>query len=181
MRFGATVTAPQPFVRPMSNGKQKNWLERIGCQISAWMSDISAHPFAQIAVVLICVTWFALGLATDVLTAVLSILAISLTQMVLNRQNEREMEAHRRDVAMHAKLDELVLATKHARNKLAGIEDELEEEEIQELKDEAKQAVEDGSDAIGLENRAEAKKEITEATRKVIAAEAGGEPAPDAG
>ena len=30
--------------------------------------------------------------------------------MVLNRQNEREAEAHRRDVAMHAKLDELIIA-----------------------------------------------------------------------
>src|SRR5690349_5458494 len=124
----------------MANGKQKSWLERIGCEISAWTSDISAHPFAQIGVVVICAAWFALGLKPDVLTAVLSILAISLTQMVVNRQNEREAEAHRRDVAMHAKLDELVLANRRARDEVAGIEEELEEEEIEELRNHAKEA-----------------------------------------
>ena len=65
--------------------------------------------------ILFCAAWFALGLPTDVLTAILSILAITLTQMVLNRQNEREADAHRRDVAMHAKLDELVIAIEGAR------------------------------------------------------------------
>ena len=45
-----------------------------------------------------------------------SILAITLAQMVLNGQYDREAEAHRRDVAMHAKLDELIKATKRARN-----------------------------------------------------------------
>ena len=65
---------------------------------------------------------------------VLSILAITLTQMVLNRQHEREKEAHRRDVALHAKLDELLIASKRARDELAGIE-ELEEEEIEQLRE----------------------------------------------
>lgn len=106
------------------------------------MSDIAANPFAQLGVVVICVAWFALGLETNVLTAVLSILAISLTQMVLNRQNEREAEAHRRDVAMHAKLDELVIASQQARNEMAGIE-ELDEEEIEDLKAEAKRAADE--------------------------------------
>jgi low affinity Fe/Cu permease len=54
--------------------------------------------------------------------------------MVLNRQNEREKDAHRRDVALHAKLDELLIASRRARDELAGIE-ELEEEEIEQLKD----------------------------------------------
>jgi low affinity Fe/Cu permease len=57
--------------------------------------------------------------------------------MVLNRQNEREKEAHRRDVAMHAKLDELLVATRGARNELAGIE-ELPEDKIEEVKRVAK-------------------------------------------
>jgi len=82
------------------------------------------------------------------LTAVLSVLAISLTQMVLNRQNEREAEAHRRDVAMHAKLDELVIASQQARNEMAGIE-ELDEEEIEELKVEAKQAAAEAAGVPG--------------------------------
>ena len=49
--------------------------------------------------------------------------------MVLNRQNQRELEAHRRDVALHAKLDELIIAKRGARDAMAGIE-ELEEDEI---------------------------------------------------
>jgi len=54
--------------------------------------------------------------------------------MVLNRQQEREADAHRRDVALHAKLDELLHASRRARDELAGIE-ELEEEEIEKLRD----------------------------------------------
>lgn len=53
--------------------------------------------------------------------------------MVLNKQNEREGDAHRRDIALHAKIDELVLASTRARDEIAGIE-ELDEEEIQRLK-----------------------------------------------
>ena len=53
--------------------------------------------------------------------------------MVLNKQNEREAESHRRDIALQAKLDELVRATSEARDEIAGIED-LEEDEIERLK-----------------------------------------------
>ena len=129
----------------MTNGKEKSAFERIGCHVSSWVSDIAANPIAQLGVVVICVAWFAAGLNTNVLTAVLSILAISLTQMVLNRQNEREAEAHRRDVAMHAKLDELVLASHRARDEMAGIE-ELDEEEIRHLKQDAKDAIQAAAD-----------------------------------
>jgi low affinity Fe/Cu permease len=132
--------------RNMSNHhNEKSAIERIGCQVSSWVSDLAANPMAQIAVVVICSAWFALGLKPDILTAVLSILAISLTQMVLNRQNEREAEAHRRDVAMHAKLDELVLASRRARDEMAGIED-LEEDEIENLTQDAKEAIPGGDD-----------------------------------
>ena len=120
--------------------KEKSAFERIGCDISSWVSDVAANPFAQIGVIIVCAGWFALGFNTNALTAVLSILAISLTQMVLNRQNEREAEAHRRDVAMHAKLDELVLASRRARDEMAGIE-ELEEDEIEHMKEDAKEAI----------------------------------------
>jgi low affinity Fe/Cu permease len=113
---------------------ERSWLYQLGCDASAWFSDLSAHPYAQMAVIVICIAWFALGLATDLLTAALSILAISLSQMVLNRQNEREAEAHRRDVAMHVKLDELIIAVKRAHNEVAGIED-LPEEVIEELRE----------------------------------------------
>ena len=127
------------------NGEERNWLYQFGCDASAWISDLSAHPYAQMGVIVVCIAWFALGLATDLLTAALSILAISLSQMVLNRQNEREAEAHRRDVAMHAKLDELIISVKDAHNDMAGIED-LPEDVIVELKEEALDHLEGASD-----------------------------------
>lgn len=108
-------------------------IQQIGCHISSVVADLSADPFAQVGFVVICLVWFWLDLNVSVLTAALSILAITLTQMVLNSQQERERDAHRRDVALHAKLDELLLASRRARNELAGIE-ELEEEEIAKLK-----------------------------------------------
>lgn len=116
----------------MSNEQSR--LEALGCWISEKVADVSAHPFAQLGVILLCVVWFLVPLRVDILTAALSILAITLSQMVLNRQQEREKEAHRRDVALHAKLDELLIASKRARDELAGIE-ELEEEEIEELRE----------------------------------------------
>ena len=128
-----------------SQGGERSLLFTLGCDISAWVSDLSAHPYAQFGVVIICVAWFALGLPTDLLTAALSILAISLSQMVLNRQNEREAEAHRRDVAMHAKLDELIIAGRRSHNDLAGIED-LPEDVIVELKEETLQKLSEASD-----------------------------------
>ena len=123
----------------MTNGKEKGWFEQLGCRVSEVASDFSAHPFAQIGIILFCGLWWLIGLPTDILTAALSILAITLTQMVLNRQNSRELDAHRRDVAMHAKLDELVIASRRARNEVAGIEEGLEEEEIEKLKQHAEE------------------------------------------
>ncbi len=109
-------------------------LNQIGCRVSEWASDLAAQPLAQVGLLIFCITWFALKLPTDLLTAALSIMAITLTQMVLNRQNQRERDAHQRDVAMHAKLDELVHATKRARDEMAGIED-LPEQEISKLRE----------------------------------------------
>lgn len=111
-------------------------LDQLGSRVSEWASDLAAQPLAQVGLLIFCIAWFVLKLPTDLLTAALSILAITLTQMVLNRQNERERDAHQRDVAMHAKLDELVLATKRARDEMAGIE-ELPEEKIAKLKENA--------------------------------------------
>ena len=116
----------------MSN--ERSALQQLGCRISGLVSDLAAHPYAQLVFILVCVGWFWLGLRVDILTAALSILAITLTQMVLNRQQEREADAHRRDVALHAKLDELLHASRRARDELAGIE-QLEEEEIEALRD----------------------------------------------
>ena len=124
---------------------ERHALYIFGCRVSAWVSDVFAHPVIQLGFILLCVVWFVSGLSTDLLTAALSIMAITLTQMVLNRQNEREAEAHRRDIAMHAKLDELIIAMKHAHNDLAGIE-ELPEDAIVELKEATLQKLTDASD-----------------------------------
>jgi len=118
---------------------ERSALQKFGCRISGLVSDIAAHPYAQFGFLVVCVAWFVLGLRVDILTAGLSILAITFTQMVLNRQQEREADAHRRDVALHAKLDELLHASQRARDELAGIE-ELEEEEIAALRDGAETA-----------------------------------------
>ena len=151
------------------NGSEKSAFQRIGGEISSWTSDVAANPLAQVVVVVVCATWFILGLRADILTAVLSILAITLTQMVLNRQIERELDAHRRDVAMHAKLDELVIASKQARNEMAGIE-ELDEEEIKQLKEDAKQAIDEAEAVAGdPEKRELAKQAIEEASARLKA------------
>lgn len=114
--------------------QEQSRLEALGCWFSEKVADVAAHPFAQVGLILLCAAWFLFDWGVEGLTAALSILAITLTQMVLNRQHEREKEAHRRDLALHAKLDELVHASKRARDELAGIE-ELEEEEIEELRE----------------------------------------------
>ena len=130
----------------MSEQVERGKLFDLGCRISSWVSDFAAHPFVQAGLIIFCVAWFALGMPVDILTAALSILAISLTQMVLNRQNEREKEAHRRDVAMHAKLDELVIASRRARDEMAGIED-MDEDDIVELKEHAQEARDEADEA----------------------------------
>ena len=115
-------------------------LKTLGDKVSAAMADFAADPFVQVGLIAFCAAWFAIGLPTDLLTAALSIIAITLTQMVLNQQKSRSIDAHRRDVALHAKLDELLLASRNARDEMAGIET-LDVKEIEELKDQAKESI----------------------------------------
>ena len=143
---------------PARNG---SWAYRLGCVVSDKVSDTFAHPYAQVAFLVVCVAWFAGGWNVNILTATLSIMAITLTQMVLNSQNERETDDHRRDVAMHAKLDELISATRSAKNEFVGIEDR-EEEEIVGLKAEVKDAI----DAAEHETTAAATREVTAEPRR---------------
>ena len=117
----------------ISQARLSKTISAVGHKVSSSVADLAAQPVCQAAVVLFCALWWTLGLPTNELTATLSILAITLTQMVLNRQRLREEDDRRRDVAMHAKLDELLRAEKFARKELAGIE-ELEAEEIAALK-----------------------------------------------
>ena len=106
-----------------------------GHVISTAVAHAAAQPLCQAVVIGFCIVWWASGLPTDVLTATLSILAITLTQMVLNRQGLRERDDRRRDVAMHAKLDELLRVDNAARSELTQL-DEQEPEEIEEHRDE---------------------------------------------
>ena len=115
----------------MTNNRSR--LQEIGSHVSDVAADFAAEPAAQVGFVVLCLTWFAFRLDINILSVALSILAITLTQMVLNRQHERERDSHRRDVALHAKLDELLLASRRARDEMAGVE-ELEVEEIEQLK-----------------------------------------------
>ena len=115
-------------------------LKTLGDKVSAAMADFAADPFVQVGLIAFCAAWFAIGLPTDLLTAALSIIAITLTQMVLNQQKSRSIDAHRRDVALHAKLDELLLASRNARDEMAGIET-LDVKEIEDLKDQAKESI----------------------------------------
>ncbi len=130
----------------MAERNGKSWFEALGCRVSELVADVAGHPYAQIGFILVCVVWFVGGWNINILTAALSILAITLTQMVLNNQKEREIDAHRRDIAMHAKLDELILTSRRARNDFVGVE-EKEEDEIVQLKEGVKQAIEDSNDA----------------------------------
>ena len=151
----------------MNGKREESWFERVGSRVSEWVADLAAHPYAQIAVIVVCGLWFAVSFATDLLTAILSILAITLTQMVLNNQAQRELDIHRRDVAMHAKLDELIAVSRRAKNEFVGIE-EREEDEIVQLKEEVKEAIESDPDAAADPNvRATAKRMVEQATDDV--------------
>ena len=141
----------------------KSRLVQAGDRISEWVSNLFAHPYMQVGVILFCAGWFLVGLPTDLLTAALSILAITLSQMVLNRQGDREAEDRKRDIAMHAKLDELIHAKHGARDEMAGIED-LEQEEIEQLKEQAKELIEaQGERAGDPQERATAKAAVEQA------------------
>lgn len=99
-------------------------LYNVGCRVSDVGADIAGHPLAQIGMVLFCAAWFLLPLgkqATEILTLVLSVLAITLTQMVLNQQKRHE-------AALHLKIDELIHAMQGARDEVMGIETKSEAE-----------------------------------------------------
>ncbi|WP_404333343.1 low affinity iron permease family protein [Sphingomonas sp. MMS12-HWE2-04] len=107
----------------MSNKLSKS-LYAIGCRFSDFGANLAGHPMAQIGVVVFCLAWFLLPLgdkATASLTLVLSVLAITLTQMVLNQQKRHE-------AALHLKIDELIHAMKGARDEVMGIENKSEAE-----------------------------------------------------
>ena len=113
----------------MSKPTLRESLYNLGCRISDFGANIAGHPLALILVIAFCCAWFLLPLgdaATAVLTLVLSVLAITLTQMVLNQQKRHE-------VALHLKIDELIHAMRGARDEVMGIETKSEAE-LEELR-----------------------------------------------
>lgn len=98
-------------------------LYNFGCKVSAWGSTLAGHPMAILTVAVVCAAWFIIGgtAAENTLTLILSVLAITLTQMVLNQQRISER-------ALHMKIDELLFAMKGARDEIAGIERKSEDE-----------------------------------------------------
>ena len=89
--------------------------------LSTVVADTAAHPAAQILVLACCVLWLTSGGGTATLASVASIGSLVLTQMVLNQQRRRE-------IALHLKIDELILSKTGARDEVAGIERKTEEE-----------------------------------------------------
>ena len=89
----------------------------IGCRVCDFFANLAGHPLAIVVLIAACVLWlFANGQpGQNLLTLMLSVLAITLTQMVLNQQRRSEL-------ALHLKIDELITALDGARDELAGIE-----------------------------------------------------------
>jgi low affinity Fe/Cu permease len=90
------------------------------------VADAAGHPAAQLAVLVLCAAWWALGGSETVLASGVSIGSFILTQMVLNQQRRREL-------ALQLKIDELILSKRGARDEVAGIESKTEDE-IEEIR-----------------------------------------------
>ena len=125
----------------MSTPTLRQRFYQLGCRFSDRGANLAGHPLALIGVLVFCFAWFLLPLgntATAVLTLVLSVLAITLTQMVLNQQKRHE-------AALHLKIDELIHAMGGARNEVAGIEgaSEAELEKLRQSGDEAERELAD--------------------------------------
>lgn len=89
----------------------------LGCRVCDFIANLAGHPAAIMVLIFACLLWLAVtgSAGQNLLTLILSILAITLTQMVLNQQRRSEL-------ALHLKIDELITALDGARDELAGIE-----------------------------------------------------------
>lgn len=98
-------------------------LYTLGCKISDFVANLAGHPLAILLVAVACALWFLIGGhdSENTLTLILSVLSITLTQMVLNQQRRSE-------AAVHLKIDELIIAMSGARDEVAGIETKTEDE-----------------------------------------------------
>jgi low affinity Fe/Cu permease len=102
-----------------------------------YLADFLSRPpgfyFVLLAMV-ICTALVPLGL-TDVVTYALSVAAIVITGVVL-------IQGYRDTAAIHAKLDEIVMALEKSRNELVGLENASSkeiEEELRHIEEKAKE------------------------------------------
>ncbi|WP_294390875.1 low affinity iron permease family protein [uncultured Sphingomonas sp.] len=98
-------------------------LNELGSRIAGRTADLAGAPLAIVLVAMFCAGWFLKSGegGENLLTLILSVASITLTQMVLNGQRRSEQ-------ALHLKMDELVYAMQGARNAVAGIESKSTEE-----------------------------------------------------
>lgn len=90
-------------------------LYETACIAARRSSDLFAHPWSILLFPMLCVAWLHFGGSELGLTLVLSVLAITTTQLVLLAQD-------RDTKAIHKKLDELIHGVPDADDKVAGIE-----------------------------------------------------------
>jgi low affinity Fe/Cu permease len=100
----------------------------LGCRVSDAVSNIAGHPTSIFVMAAGCAAalWFGGKDQESSLALVLAVLAITLTQMVLNQQRRSE-------AALHLKLDELIHSQADANDEMAGIE-QKEVEELEALR-----------------------------------------------
>lgn len=99
-----------------------------GCRVADRGSNLAGHPTAILLVAASMVLWVIAGdhESESGIALVLALLAILLTQMVLNQQRRSE-------AALHLKIDELIHASSDARDDIAGVE-RREVEELEEIR-----------------------------------------------
>ena len=87
-----------------------------------------ASPVGVVSIPVVCSIWLAAGLSTNGLTLALSILAISMTQLVLLAQQQEAIRTK-------AQTAEIIKALPEARNELANLEGLAAEDISQLIKD----------------------------------------------
>lgn len=100
-----------------------------------WSSRMAGKPFAFVFALSAVILWLILGMFLGfntewllIINTIATLNAALMVFIILNTQNRESM-------ALHLKIDELLLSIKEARNELMAIE-EIEEEELEELRKE---------------------------------------------
>jgi low affinity Fe/Cu permease len=108
------------------------------------IADFLSKPpgfYITLAAMVVCTALVPLGL-TDVVTYALSVMAIVITGVVL-------IQGYRDTAALHAKLDEVIVALKETRNDVVGLEHKDPAEISKALKRLEEEAIGDPADAPG--------------------------------